>query len=70
MSNTLAGIDNNNEESGEKPIKTGKFLPLQKTKMGWYKVLRSIFDYAPAVLDPRLTDLGTKEPDLATLPMA
>ena len=63
-------METDTDESGDKPLKLGKFLPPQKTKMGWYKVPRSIFDYAPAILDPLLSDLGVKESDLDTLPMA
>ena len=63
LSNILAGVEG--EEEGE-----GKFLPPQKTKMGWYKVPRSVFDYALAILNPFLTELGSKESESATLPMA
>ena len=31
--------------------------------MGWYKVPRSSFDYAPAALDLILMDQGIKEPE-------
>ena len=30
-------------------------------KMGWYKVPKSSFDYAPAALDPVFTDLGVNQ---------
>ena len=56
LSNILAG-----GEGEGKPLKMGKFPPPQKTKMGRYKVPRSVFDYAPAILDPFLTELGSKE---------
>ena len=39
-------------------------------KMGWYKVLRSSFDYALAALDPVLTDLGVKEKETIKLPLS
>ena len=38
--------------------------------MGWYKVPRPVFDYALAILDPLLSDLGDKESNSATLSMA
>ena len=37
-------------------------------KMGWYKVPQSIFDYAPSVIDPILTDRGIKEGDEQKVP--
>ena len=65
LSDILAGVD------GEgKPLKMGRFLPPQKTKMGWYKVPCSVFDYAPTTLDPSLMELGSKEPEAGSLPTA
>ena len=36
--------------------------------MGWYKVPRISFDYAPATLDSVLVDRGVKEPENHKLP--
>ena len=43
----LAGTDPDNKEGGERGLKVGRLIPNQKMKMGWYKVPRSSFDYAP-----------------------
>ena len=38
LSDTLAGMDTEGEESSERALKLGRLLPGQKYKMGWYKV--------------------------------
>ena len=70
LSNILAGRDRDNEDCRDKGLKVGKFLPPQKTKMGWYKVPRANFDYryVPASLNPLLADLGVKEAEYAKIP--
>ena len=63
LSEALAGADPESEEGGDWGLKVGKLLPGQKVQMGWYKVPRSSFDYAPATLDSVLVDRGVKETD-------
>ena len=58
------------EETRERALKAGKLLPNPKVKMGWYKVPRSSFDYAPASLDPVLVELGVKERESLKFPLA
>ena len=48
----------------------GKLILNQMMKMAWYKVPCSSFDYAPAIIDPFLTDLGVKEAEQLKLPMS
>ena len=45
LSGILASNDPETEEMGERAIKVGKLLPNPKVKMGWYRVMRSSFDY-------------------------
>ena len=54
LSDTLAGTDPDVEDGNDEGVKVGKLIPKQKMKMGWYKVPRSIFYYAPSVVDPVL----------------
>ena len=61
-------MDPDSEEGRDQALKIGKFLPPQNTKMGWYKVQRSSFDYTPCNLDPILSDLGVKESESSPLP--
>ena len=63
LSECLAGADEEGEENREKAYGLGKLLPTLKARMGWYKVPRQSFDYAPASLDSILFERGVKEPD-------
>ena len=63
LSESLAGADSESEESGDRDLKVCNLIPGQKVKMGWYKVPRCSFDYAPALLDSILVNRGVKEPD-------
>ena len=63
LSECLTGADEEGEVNREKAYGLGKLLPSLKARMGWYKVLRQSFDYAPASLDSILFERGVKEPD-------
>ena len=56
LSEALAGMDAEGDESSEQALKLGRLLQGQKYKMGWYKVPRISYDYAPATMDPVLMD--------------
>ena len=63
LSESLAGIDTEGEESSDRGLKLGRLIQGHKFKMGWYKIPRSSFDYAPASIDTVLMDRGVKEPE-------
>ena len=63
LSEILKGADTDGEESADRALKPGKLLPVLKAKMGWYKVPRMSYDYAPATIDSLLTERGVKEPE-------
>ena len=48
-------------------LQVGRLLTGTKFRMGWYCVPRATFDFAPAALDPFLTDRAIKEPDEAKI---
>ena len=69
LSNSLAGTDTESEDAGgDRGLKVGKLIQGVKVKMGWYKILRSSFDYAPASIDQVLVDRGVKEPEERKIP--
>ena len=69
LSDSLVGTDTELEDtSGDRGLKVGKLIQGIKVKMGWYKVSRSSFDYAPASIDQVLVDRGVKEPEERKIP--
>ena len=69
LSSVLAGdAASEGADSEDRAYNIGRMLQNPKMRLGWYRVPRQHFDFAPATLDPLFTDMGIRERDHVKIP--